>query len=57
MEECSIGCHEMIVAHNTSAEFPEPCVASFDDPASLVTSELASAFVAPLFTVLAVGHI
>lgn len=47
----------MIVAHNTSAEFPEPCVASFDDPASLVTSELASAFVAPLFTVLAVGHI
>ena len=34
----------------------EPCVGSFDDPASFVASELAPVFVAPVFAVFSVGH-
>ena len=44
------------MADEQSPELPEPCVGSFDDPASFVASELAPVFVAPVFAVFSVGH-
>ena len=44
------------MADEQSPELPEPCVGSFDDPASFVVPELAPVFVAPVFAVFSVGH-
>jgi hypothetical protein len=42
------------MAHQQSAELTEPCVGALDDPAPLITPELATVFVTSEFAVLAV---
>ena len=46
----------MLMADQQSAELTEPCIGSLDDPATFVTPEFASIFVAPAPAVLAVRH-
>jgi hypothetical protein len=43
------------MSYQQAPELSEPCVSSFDDPAALVTTQLASIFVTPLLVVLPVG--
>ncbi len=43
------------MSYQQTSKLSEPCVSSFDDPAALVTTQLASIFVTPLLVVLAVG--
>jgi hypothetical protein len=44
------------MAHEESAELPEPCVGAFDDPASFVSPELSAVSVLSPFVVLAVWN-
>ncbi len=43
------------MSYEQAPELSEPCISSFDDPAALVTAQLASIFVTPLLVVLPVG--
>ncbi len=56
MEEGSVGGEEMRMSGRQSAELAEPCVGAFDDPATLVSSQLASIFVLSQLAVLPIGH-
>ena len=42
------------MAHEESTELTEPCIGAFDDPTTLVTSELAPVLIAPQLAVVAV---
>jgi hypothetical protein len=44
------------MANEESAELPEPCVGSFDDPSAFVPSELSSVFISTKLTVLAIWN-
>ena len=43
------------MSYQQTSKLSEPCVCSFDDPAALVATQLASIFVTPLLIVLPVG--
>jgi hypothetical protein len=43
------------MSYQQTSKLSEPCVSSFDDPATLVTTQLATIFVTPLLVVLPVG--
>ena len=49
MEEGFIGGEESFMANEESAELPEPCVGSFDDPAAFVPPQFAAVLVASVF--------
>src|ERR1700692_2892903 len=55
IEESLVGGKEVFMSYQQTSKLSEPCVCSFDDPASFVTTQLASIFVTPLLVVLAVG--
>jgi len=44
----------MLMSYQKSSELSEPCVGSLDDPATLISAQLAPVFVAPLLIVLPV---
>jgi len=46
----------MLMMHKQSAELTEPGVGAFDDPAALVSSQLAAIFILPQLVVVSVGH-
>src|ERR1700728_4009785 len=43
------------MSYHQTSKLSEPCGCSFDDPAALVTTQLASIFVTPLLVVVPVG--
>ncbi len=46
----------MLMTNQQTTELTEPCVGSFHDPSTFVTTQLATVFVAPPLVALSIGH-